>query len=316
MIQSLHSLMLSVPDLEVGKNFYTCMGLNARLEGEAYVFRCEGRDQDQLRLIKGPQKEIAWMTWATHQKGYAQILKTLVDKKMDFQHAHEGSNFGHSPEQSLWLRDPDGMLLNIVVSESAGQSRDAVKLNHPGEAFHRIAERGAPDRHVDARPRKLGHVLKFSTDVNRLVDFYTTVLGMKLSDRIGDKEVAFLRCAGDSDHHTLALALSQSPGLHHCSWEMGNLDQIQLCAQRLIDAGYQDSWGVGRHIYGSNYFHYVRDPWGSLCEFYWDIDFIAENSDWNVQVASASGSTLHENLYQWASSPPPDDFLKNYEAVH
>ena len=41
MIQSLHSLTLSVPDLEVGKDFYTCMGLNARLEGEAYVFRCE-----------------------------------------------------------------------------------------------------------------------------------------------------------------------------------------------------------------------------------------------------------------------------------
>jgi hypothetical protein len=47
MIQSLHSLTLSVPDLDVGKNFYTCMGLNARLEDEAYVFRCEGRDQDQ-----------------------------------------------------------------------------------------------------------------------------------------------------------------------------------------------------------------------------------------------------------------------------
>ena len=81
MIQSLHSLTLSVPDLDVGKNFYTCMGLNARLEDEAYVFRCEGRDQDQLRLIKGLQKEIAWMTWATHQKGYAQILKNVVGYK-------------------------------------------------------------------------------------------------------------------------------------------------------------------------------------------------------------------------------------------
>jgi hypothetical protein len=81
MIQSLHSLTLFVPDLDVGKNFYTCMGLKARLEDEAYVFRCEGRDQDQLRLIKGLQKEIAWMTWATHQKGYAQILKNVVGYK-------------------------------------------------------------------------------------------------------------------------------------------------------------------------------------------------------------------------------------------
>ena len=316
MINSLHSLTLNVPDLEVGKNFYTCMGLTSRLVDQAYVFRCEGRDQDQLRLIKGPKKEIAWMTWATHQKGYATILKNLRDQNIDSHRFHQGTNFVPDADQSLWLHDPDGMLINIVVTESVGQSREAIKLNHPGAVFHRIAERGAPDRHVDARPRKLGHVLKFSTDVNRLVAFYTSVLGMKLSDRIGDKEVAFLRCSGDSDHHTLALALSGSTGLHHCSWEMGNLDQIQLCAQRLIAAGYQDSWGVGRHIYGSNYFHYVRDPWGSLCEFYWDIDFIAEHSDWNVHVASASGSELHENLYQWASSPPPDDFLKNYEAVY
>jgi hypothetical protein len=38
-----------------------------------------------------------------------------LDIKIDFQHTYEGSNFGHLPEQSLWLRDPDGMLLNIVV---------------------------------------------------------------------------------------------------------------------------------------------------------------------------------------------------------
>ena len=56
MIQSLHSLTLSVPDLEVGKAFYTCMGLTCRREDQAYVFQCDGRDQDQLRLIKGPKK--------------------------------------------------------------------------------------------------------------------------------------------------------------------------------------------------------------------------------------------------------------------
>jgi len=65
-----------------------------------------------------------------------------LDIKIDFQHTHEGSNFGHLPEQSLWLRDPDGMLLNIVVSESAGQSRDAVKLNHPERRFIALLSAG------------------------------------------------------------------------------------------------------------------------------------------------------------------------------
>ena len=74
-------------------------------------------------------------------------------------------------------------------------------------------------------------------------------------------------------------------------------------------AGYQDAWGVGRHLYGSNYFHYVRDPWMGLHEFFWDIDFIPENGAWEVEIAEASPDAL----CQWATTPPPDDFLRNYE---
>jgi len=186
-----------------------------------------------------------------------------------------------------------------------------VEINNPGARYARIGRRGAPSRDIDARPRKLGHLLKFSTDVGRDVRFYTELLGMKLSDRIGEQEVAFLRCGGDSDHHTMALALSDAPGLHHLSWEMGNLDQLQICAERMVAAGYKDGWGTGRHIYGSNYFHYVRDPWMGLCEFYWDIDFIPEDARWEVEVAEPGP----EALYQWATTPPPEDFLKNYEVL-
>ena len=173
------------------------------------------------------------------------------------------------------------------------------------------ARRGAPDRNVDTRPRKLGHILKFTTDINRDIEFYTTLMGMKLSDRIGDELAGFLRCGGDSDHHTLALASSEAPGLHHLSWEMGNLDQLRMCAEKMLAAGYQNGWGIGRHIYGSNYFHYIRDPWMGLNEFFWDIDFIPENADWEIEKAEAN----EESLFQWATEHPPEDFLKNYEAA-
>jgi hypothetical protein len=79
----------------------------------------------------------------------------------------------------------------------------------------------------------------------------------------------------------------------------------------MLAAGYKDAWGPGRHIYGSNYFHYVRDPWMSLNEFYWDIDFIPENAAWEVEVAEPTP----EALSQWATTPAPDDFLKNYEVA-
>ena len=315
MIKSLHSLSLYVPKLEVGKDFYSCMGLIPQFEHNAYVFRCEGRDQDQLRLIQGNKKEIAWITWSTDFVGMALIEEKIQQYQIELYEPEMESKYLKKSKKEIWLRDPDGTLLQIIVAEPAQQSRPAFKLNHPGEVFKRVAIRGAPNRLIDARPRKLGHLLKFSPDVNRLVNFYVNILQMKLSDRIGDKEVAFLRCSGDSDHHTLALALSDAPGLHHCSWEMGNIDQMQLCAQRLIQAGYKDGWGVGRHIYGSNYFHYIRDPWGSLSELFWDIDYIGKDSDWTVEIANAKGESLHENLYQWASSPPPDDFLHNYDHI-
>jgi catechol 2,3-dioxygenase-like lactoylglutathione lyase family enzyme len=308
MIRSLQYVALSVPDMAQGERFYSTMGLEPRRAGEDTVFSCAGREQDQLRLVPGIAKGLAWVSWGTGAGELDEAARRLQ--------AH-GTAMERAPradlDEGLWFRDPDGVLTQLRAAQAAPQLLPAYELNNPGEPYRRLGRRGAPDRHIEARPRKLGHLLKFSTDVNRDVDFYTGVLGMRLSDRIGEKEVAFLRCGGDSDHHTLAIALSEAPGLHHISWEMGNLDQLQLCAERMINAGYQDAWGVGRHIYGSNYFHYVRDPWMGLCEFYWDIDFIPEHADWKVQVADASGDALHENLFQWATMPPPEDFLRNYE---
>jgi hypothetical protein len=92
---------------------------------------------------------------------------------------------------------------------------------------------------------------------------------------------------------------------------MGNLDQIQLCAERILAAGYKDGWGPGRHIYGSNYFHYVRDPWMTLNEFFWDIDFIPEDAAWTPENAAANADALS----QWSVTPAPADFLTNYEVA-
>ena len=79
----------------------------------------------------------------------------------------------------------------------------------------------------------------------------------------------------------------------------------------MLAAGYKDSWGIGRHIYGSNYFHYIRDPWMGLNELFWDIDFIPEESPWTVEVAQEG----LQSLYQWATMPPPEDFLRYYERL-
>jgi len=130
---------------------------------------------------------------------------------------------------------------------------------------------------------------------------------MGLSDRSGDN-IAFMHGRHGSDHHMLAFVKSSSPGLHHTSWDVPFIDQVGLGAMQMADKGFDRGWGVGRHVLGSNFFHYVRDPWGSYAEYSCDIDYIPADVDWEAQDHAAEDS-----FYIWGPTPP-DDFAENHEA--
>ena len=85
------------------------------------------------------------------------------------------------------------------------------------------------------------------------------VLGLRVSDTSGDV-IAFLHSPHGSDHHLIALAKSGGLGLHHTSWCVASLDDVGLGMEQMSAAGHGEGWGVGRHVLGSNYFRYVRDP--------------------------------------------------------
>ena len=72
-------------------------------------------------------------------------------------------------------------------------------------------------------------------------------------------------------------------------------------------AGYDKGWGLGRHVLGSNYFHYVRDPWGSYAEYSFDIDFVPAGSLW-----PAADHSPEDALYVWGPALP-EDFITNHE---
>jgi catechol 2,3-dioxygenase-like lactoylglutathione lyase family enzyme len=75
----------------------------------------------------------------------------------------------------------------------------------------------------------------------------------------------------------------------------------------LHKAGHSQRWGVARHVIGSNYFFYVRDPWGSYSEYSADIDYIPADVNW------PSGDHPPEDaIYLWGPKMP-EDFIVNYE---
>jgi catechol 2,3-dioxygenase-like lactoylglutathione lyase family enzyme len=65
MIRSLQHVALTVPDLEVGRAFYSAFGLEPRALGNDLAFRCAGRAQDQIRLIEGPRKRLNYVSFGT-----------------------------------------------------------------------------------------------------------------------------------------------------------------------------------------------------------------------------------------------------------
>jgi catechol 2,3-dioxygenase-like lactoylglutathione lyase family enzyme len=298
-VQSLHSYALTVPNLEEGRRFYTTFGLNPGERDNALAFRCEGRDQDQVFLVEGRKKRLNHLRFGTDEGGLADVrarMKDLGLAEIDAPHKAFGDG--------LWLRDPNGNAINVRLEQpKPWRSGEPVSMNVPGHYERR--GRGCPPGH-QVRPHRLGHVLLHTPDLDGTIGFYTGVLGMCLSDRVPGI-IAFMHVAVGGDHHVVALLKDQRPGFHHASFEVGSVDEIGLGAQNMLGTGYKNGWGLGRHVIGSNYFHYLRDPWNSLAEYFCDIDQIPGDGSWKAEDQIAGDA-----LYRWGP-PVPEDFGRNYE---
>jgi hypothetical protein len=108
--------------------------------------------------------------------------------------------------------------------------------------------------------------------------------------------MAFIRCdlgSVPADHHTLALLLNPVPGYVHSAYQVADLDEVATGAEYLRGRGYRHSWGIGRHIQGSQVFDYWRDPDGAMFEHYTDGDLF------DASVATGWASMAASRLSQW-----------------
>ena len=185
--------------------------------------------------------------------------------------------------------------------------REAFAINAPGRIVrsHRSAIL-AKSSYPPAKPLRLGHILVFSPDVPRSVAFMTDALGMGLADRAQDI-IAFTCARTNSDHHVVAFAKSPGVGFHHASFQVNDPDEVGRGGQALLAKTRLGDWGFGRHTIGSNFFHYIQDPWGSWFEYYSDMDHIADYSLW-----TPTNYAMEDSLASWGPEVP-HDFVHNYE---
>jgi catechol 2,3-dioxygenase-like lactoylglutathione lyase family enzyme len=299
-VHSLHRFVFSVPDLDEAQRFYTAFGLDVRRQGDRIDLHTFGHPHRWGSIHRAPgRKKLQYLSFAV----YPEDLESLR-RHLDKIGAAQTKAHPLADEQGLWLKDPDGTPVQVLVAEKC--SPDANDAGAP--RIVPVGTPAAPSRSSvkPVRPRRLSHVLLFATDVQRAARFYTDTIGLRLSDQSGDV-IAFLHGAHSSDHHMLAFAKSEGPGLHHSSWVVADVDEVGMGMEQMSTQGYTDGWGVGRHVIGSNYFRYVRDPWDSFAEYSAGIDFIPADIEWK-----AADHPLADSFYVWGP-PPPDYFVMNQE---
>jgi len=296
-ISGLHHYALELPDLAVADSFLQDFGLTTAEKDGALVAECPGRSQEQVRMLEGPAKRLHHVSFTLRPDTLDGVREALARAGAPLIEPPAGTR-----EDGLWTRDPDGTAVQLLDMVQAPARPVAEVLTNAGASRQRIGAALWRDVTEDVLPRRLGHALLFTPQPARMTQFYTEVLGLRVSDRIHGDLVTFLN-AGPGDHHIFGFIASTHPGFHHSSFEVPSIDAIALGADRMRSRGRDPGWGLGRHTIGSNFFHYNPDPWGSWIEWFSDIDQIDDcwvAGDWDVPP------------HLWGA-PPPQTFLANLE---
>jgi hypothetical protein len=214
---------------------------------------------------------------------------------------------------SVDLVDPSGIPVRVVAGmhalpELSGQDAHTYNLGHE---LRRTNTMQRPPR-IPAKVQRLGHVVLQSTKYLESLNWYLDNLGMIVSDFLyypGQRDrgpvMSFIRCDRGStpaDHHTIALALGPANRYVHSAYQVCDLDALAAGGEYLADHGYFRSWGIGRHVQGSQIFDYWRDPDGFLVEHFADGDMFDNTLEPGWAPFTASG------LGQWGP-PATKDFL-------
>lgn len=217
------------------------------------------------------------------------------------------------PGEVVALRDPSGFAVRVVygVPELPELPEQRPLTFNTGATARRFNETQRPPREP-SRVQRLGHVVLETNVFRRALDWYLDTLGLITSDFLflpGHRDrgptMAFLRCdrgGVPADHHTVAMHLGPSVQYVHSAYQVTDLDAIAAGGEYLTERGYHRTWGIGRHIQGSQLFDYWHDPDRLMVEHFADGDLFDSSVEPGWAPMSASG------LAQWGP-PVTKEFL-------
>lgn len=273
----LRSVALRTVELSESVEFYTeVWGLRiVEREAAGAWLRGTGENHHILALSAAEQNGLGCVSFAVatpdEVDGAARALEMRGIPLL------EGPGRSTRPGGGYGLRfaDPEGRVVEVIAE------------------MHAVA----PLSSDEATPLGVTHVVLNTAELDRMVGFYTDVLGLRVSDW-SEHQMAFLRC--NSYHHCIAFNQADWASVNHVAYEMPSVDHFMRGIGRLRHHGRTPLWGPGRHGPGNNTFSYFADPARLVCEYTSDVQQIVE-ADWLPRV----WRRVPELADLWGTAGPP-----------
>lgn len=288
-IHDLHHACLRVLDLdEATARWSVQFGLEvvAKEPGRS-LLRCDSEDYC-LELVQDAEADHDHSAW-----------ELAADCSLDEAAAHLDAchvSYTREPDGSLRFADPSGSGLQLMPF----RERTAIEL------WPDAGRRTAPP--FGMHPRRLGHVNILAPNLAETTAFYTDVMGMHVSDKLGEAGV-WLHV--HPEHHQMAIVGMGPAHFHHIAFDIVDWGQLRVFLDHLGRHGRWLGWGPVHHNLARNLCAYVRIPEENLfVELYCDMEILRLPHTPREWEDDAWGSNT------WGVLPPRSYFRFDEAAVH
>jgi 2,3-dihydroxy-p-cumate/2,3-dihydroxybenzoate 3,4-dioxygenase len=252
-----------------------------RQAGGAEYFRSDGRDHTLVYFEGDP---------ADHTVGFElrnaaelEAAATLLDRSDVKVRAGTAEECEQRRVKSfINFKDPTGNSIDLVVQP-----------HHSGRDYWPPHNTGITG---------FSHIGLCSSDPVRDEQFWTGVLGARVSDRIGPSPLLRI----DEVHHKIALFPSRKPGVQHVNHQVDSINDLMKAWYRLQAAGVRIVFGPGRHPTSGACFLYFEGPDGMVYEYSTGVRHITAEQEVGYQPRQFPMDTT--SFCMWGSKPDIPEF--------
>ncbi len=283
-VASLGYIGIEASDLKAWDHCMTgFLGLmRSRSNGTSARYRMDDR-AFRFQIDEGKADDISFIGLEVETLEGMRAMREKLDREgVKYAPASDNLKAERGVRDLIVLTDPEGLQVEIYVG--ATTLSNVPFVSPAGVSRFYTGEQGA------------GHIVLAAGKIDEVRDFYTRLLGFKLSDTIGmaispefTLLLEFYHC--NPRHHTLALAPLPAPKrLHHFMVEMATMDDVGFAMDRIEPLGIRQTMTLGKHSNDQMVSFYAATPSGFEVEV--GTAGIAVNDEvWCV--------THHEAISMW-----------------